>query len=76
MKNEAIENRLNLERNRAKIPDEGLSLGSTRDKFPVVLDDGKTVIYVSDKRKLEETRLKYESHRNSRITTYHESYIS
>ncbi|MEI6748856.1 MAG: hypothetical protein ACOYMF_05050 [Bacteroidales bacterium] len=33
--------------------------GSTTDKYPVVLDGGKTIIYISDKRKENEIRLKY-----------------
>jgi hypothetical protein len=36
-----------------------LLTGSTTDKYPVVLDGGKTIIYISDKRKENETRLKY-----------------
>jgi hypothetical protein len=76
MKNSTLENRMILARNRFKISDEKLSMGSTRDKFPVVLDGGKTVIYVSDKNKVEETRLKYEMLRKSRLTTYNESFIS
>jgi hypothetical protein len=33
--------------------------GSTIDKYPIVLDGGKTIIYISDKRKENEIRLKY-----------------
>jgi hypothetical protein len=33
--------------------------GSTVDKYPIVLDGGKTIIYISDKRKEAEIRLKY-----------------
>lgn len=36
-----------------------LLTGSTIDKFPVVLDGGKTIIFISDRSKEEETRLKY-----------------
>ena len=36
-----------------------LLTGSTADKYPVVLDGGKTIIFISDKSKEEETRLKY-----------------
>jgi hypothetical protein len=34
--------------------------GSLTGKFPVILNDGKTVVYISDKSKEEETRTKYE----------------
>jgi c-di-AMP phosphodiesterase-like protein len=33
--------------------------GSTANLYPVVLDNGKTIIYISDKSKEEATRLKY-----------------
>lgn len=36
-----------------------LLTGSTTGKYPVVLDGGKTIIYISDKSKENETRLKY-----------------
>ena len=76
MKNSTLENRMILARKRFQISDERLSMGSIRDKFPVVMDDGKTVIYVTDKSKVEETRLKYELLRKSRLNTYNESFIS
>ena len=67
MKYDTLENRLNLARIRAKIPEDKLLMGSTKGKFPVILDDGKTVIYITDKSKAEETRLKYELLKNSRF---------
>ena len=60
MKNDTLENRLNLARIRAKIPDDKILMGSIKEKYPVLLNDGKTVIYISDKSKEEETREKYE----------------
>ncbi len=60
MKNDTLENRMRMLHNREKISDEKLLMGSTRGKFPVVLDGGKTVIYISDKSKETETRLRYE----------------
>jgi hypothetical protein len=35
-------------------------MGSTSDKYPVILNDGRTIIFISDKSKAEETRQKYE----------------
>jgi hypothetical protein len=71
MKKDTLENRLNLARIKAKIPDEKLLMGSTKEKFPVILDDGKTIIYISDKSKVEETRLKYELLKNSKFPSHY-----
>ena len=65
-----MENRLNLARIKAKIPDDKLLMGSIKEKYPVVLDGGKTVIYISDKSKVEETRMKYEALKNSRFPSH------
>ena len=76
MKNNSFENRLKQARIRSKISDEKLLMGSTRNKFPVVMNDGKTVIYISDKSKEAETRQKYELLNKSRFPAFNESYIS
>jgi len=39
-----------------------ISIGSTIGKYPVVLDNGKTIIYISDKSKENEIREKYTMH--------------
>jgi hypothetical protein len=67
MKKDTLENRLNLARIKAKIPDEKLLMGSLKGKFPVLLDDGKTIIYISDKSKEAEIKLRYEMQRNSKF---------
>ena len=36
-----------------------LLTGETMDKFPVVCDNGKTIIFISDRSKEEETRQRY-----------------
>jgi len=36
-----------------------LLTGSTENKHPVMLDDRKTIIFISDKSREDETRLKY-----------------
>ncbi len=36
-----------------------LLTGETLDKYAILLDDGKTIIFISDKSKEAETRLKY-----------------
>ena len=67
MKNDIMENKVDLSLNRYKIPDEKLLMGSLKGKYPVVLDDGRTVVYISDESKAEETRQKYKSLRDSRF---------
>jgi hypothetical protein len=39
-----------------------LLTGSTADKYPVMMDDRKTIIFISDKSKEEETRQRYSSY--------------
>jgi len=36
-----------------------LLTGSTSGKYPVVMDNGKTIVFISDKNKEDEIRLKY-----------------
>jgi hypothetical protein len=70
MKNDNLENRINLARIRSKIPDEKILMGSTKGKFPVILDDGKTVVFISDESKADETRLKYKLLRESKFPSH------
>jgi hypothetical protein len=67
MKNDRLANRMKMLHNREKISDEKLLMGSTLNKFPVVMDNGKTIIYISDKSKEAEIRLRYELLRQSRF---------
>jgi hypothetical protein len=69
-KNGKMDNRNSLALRRSKIPDEKLSMGSTEGKYPVILDDGRTTVYISDKSKADETRLKYKLLRESRFPTH------
>ena len=61
MKKPTLEYRMMMERQRLKISDAKLLMGSLMGKYPVVLDGGKTTIYISDKSKEEETRIRYAS---------------
>ncbi len=70
MKKHTLEYGMMLENNRLKNSNLKTSAGSTKDKFPVILDGGKTVIYISDKSKEAETREKYQLQRDSRIHPY------
>lgn len=46
---------------RSKISEEKLLMGSIADKYPVILKDGRTTVYISDKTREAEIRLKYET---------------
>jgi hypothetical protein len=70
MKKDNLEYRRMLERQQSKIPDSKLSGGSIKGKYPVVLDDGKTVIFISDKSKEAETREKYRLLKESRFPSH------
>lgn len=63
MKNDVLSNRMNLANHRFNVPGSKLLTGSTADKFPVVLDGGKTIIFIADKSLEAETRHKYELRR-------------
>ena len=54
MKNEIIGHKPSAARHNLK-----LLTGTTTDKYAVVLDGGKTIVFISDKSKEEETRQKY-----------------
>jgi hypothetical protein len=76
MKNDKLDKRMSLARDYTKISSEKLLMGSTKGKYPVVLDDGKTIVYISDESKEAETRLKYESHKNSKFPSRATKYNS
>ena len=63
MKSDVIENRMNLSNHRNSIPANKLVQGSTQDKYPVILDNGKTIIFISDKSQEAEIRFRYGSRR-------------
>jgi hypothetical protein len=69
-KKTTLEYRMMLENNRLKIPDSKLLSGSTIGKYPVILDGGRTIIFISDKRKESETRKKYELRKDNRVYFY------
>ena len=63
MKNDVLTNRMNLANHRFTVPHSKLLTGSTADKYPVILDGGKTIIFIADKNMEAETRYKYELRR-------------
>jgi hypothetical protein len=54
-----MENRKDLSYQQDIIPLSKISSGSLENKYPVVLDGGKTVIYISDRKREWEIKLKY-----------------
>jgi hypothetical protein len=60
MKNDVLANRMNLANHRLSVPHSKLLTGSIIDKYPVVLDGGKTIIFIADKSMEAETRYRYE----------------
>ena len=61
MKKDTLEYRMMQERQRLKVPDSKLLSGSTKDKYPVILDGGKTIIFIDDKSKESETRKRHDA---------------
>mgnify|MGYP001263465721 CR=1 FL=1 len=57
--NDVMDNRMELSNHQDKVPKQKLSAGSVVGKYPVILDDGRTIIYITDKRKEREIRLRY-----------------
>ena len=70
MKNDTLEKRMNHEHQRGKVPQAKLMTGSTVKKYPVILDGGKTIIYITDKSKEAETIEKYESRKGNSFSHY------
>jgi hypothetical protein len=69
MKKTTLERRM-MEHNRGKIPDYKLSSGSVTGKFPIILDGGKTTIFISDLSKEAEIRERYELRKSSMANFY------
>ena len=70
MKKDTLEYRMMQERQRLKIPDSKLLTGSLIGKHPIILDGGRTTIFISDKSKESETRERYELRMGNRITFF------
>ena len=67
MKKDTLENRMMQENQRLKIPNSKLQTGSTIGKYPVILDGGRTTIFIADKSNEAETRQKYELRKDNRL---------
>ena len=58
-KKDAIDSRLDMSNHQEAVPKTKLSAGSVANKFPVILDDSRTVVYIDDKSREKEIRLRY-----------------
>lgn len=58
-KGDAVDNRLLMSNHQIAVPKSKLLSGSVVDKFPILLDDGRTIVYISDKSREREIRLRY-----------------
>jgi hypothetical protein len=67
MKKTTLEYRMIMERNRLKIPNSKLLTGSLLGKYPIVLDGGRTTIFISDMSKEAETREKYQLRKDNKL---------
>jgi len=56
---DAVDNRMEISNHKVVVPKSKLSSGSVADKYPVLLDDGRTVVYIADKSREREIRLRY-----------------
>ncbi len=58
-KTDAMDNRMEISNHQVTVPKEKLSSGSVVEKYPVMLDDGRTIVFISDKSRESEIRLRY-----------------
>ena len=70
MKKDTLEYRMMLEHNRLKVPDSKLLTGSLIGKYPIVLDGGRTTIFIADLSKETETREKYQMRKDNRLNLF------
>jgi hypothetical protein len=59
-----------MEHSRLKIPNSKLLTGSLTGLFPIILDGGRTTIFIADKSKESETRERYALRRDSRLSLF------
>ena len=70
MKKDTLEYRMMQENKRLKIPDSKLLTGSLAGKYPIILDGGRTTLFISDKSKEAEAIEKYEQRRGNKPVSY------
>ena len=65
-----VDNWSEMSNQHVAVPNSKLAFGSVVNKYPVVLDGGKTTIYISDESKESETRKRYEMQVSNRFMKY------
>ncbi|MCX6250847.1 MAG: hypothetical protein NTX61_08850 [Bacteroidetes bacterium] len=70
MKKTTLEYRMMLEHNRLKVPSAKLLSGSLIGLYPIILDGGRTTIFISDKSKESETREKYQLRKDNKLNYF------
>lgn len=61
MKGDKFDNRQYMKNPQGVIPKAHQESGSIKDKYPIVLDHGRTTIFISDKEKAQETIERYKN---------------
>ena len=65
-KSDQLDVRVELSNYRYSIPKSKLSSGSLINKYPVILDGGKTIIFIEDQSKETEARERYEMRKTNK----------
>ena len=65
-----VDSRMGMSNHHHKAPKQKPSTGSLKGKYPVVLDEGRTIIYISDKSMEIEARKNYESRHNDKFMVF------
>ena len=55
-----MDNIMGLSNHQDTVPKSKLVLGSVEDKYAVILDDGRTIVFIADKSREREIKLRYE----------------
>ena len=69
-KGDSIDNRMDISNHQVRIPKSKLLTGSLTGLYPIILDGGRTIIFISDKNKESETRKNYELRKDNRVNHY------
>jgi len=67
--NNSIDVRIELSNQQNLIPKSKLSSGSVTNKYPIILDGGKTILFITDQSKEPEAREKYELRKTSKAVS-------
>ncbi len=57
--NDILDNHLSVSNHPRRVPKNKTYTGNLTGKYPIILNDGRTIIYVTDKSREDEIRAKY-----------------